>query len=90
MESLDRQSLKLYARLLSYVRPYAKLFALAVLAMMLAAATEPLLPALIKPLLDGGFAQGGSTWPPLAFGAAIIGVFVIRGLFTFTSSYCLT
>ena len=47
-----------YRRLLGYVRPYGKVFALAVLGMMLAAATEPLFPALIKPLLDGGFASG--------------------------------
>ena len=82
---------ELYLRLLSYVRPYAKVFAVAVLAMVLAAATEPLFPALIKPLLDGGFAQGATpTWPPLAFAGAIVAVFVIRGIFTFTSSYCIT
>src|SRR5688572_32711468 len=90
MEPLAPDSLTLYRRLLSYVRPYAKLFAVAVLAMMAAAATEPLFPALIKPLLDGGFAAGGPTWPPLAFAAAIIAVFVVRGIFTFTSSFCLT
>jgi ATP-binding cassette, subfamily B, bacterial MsbA len=90
MEPLGPSSAKLYARLLSYVRPYAKLFALAVLAMMMAAATEPLLPALIKPLLDGGFAAGAPTYPPLAFALAIVAVFAIRGILTFTSSYCLT
>ena len=82
-------SRELYLRLLGYVRPYSKVFGLAILAMVCAAATEPLLPALIKPLLDGGFARGEPTWPPLAFGAAIIGVFMLRGIFTFTSSYCL-
>src|SRR5688572_9611308 len=81
---------ELYFRLLGYVRPYAKVFALAVLAMMLAAATEPLFPALIKVLLDSGFAQGERpTWPPAVFAAAIIGIFVVRGIFTFTSSYCM-
>jgi subfamily B ATP-binding cassette protein MsbA len=85
-----QSSKEIYLRLLSYVRPYAKVFALAVLAMVLAAATEPLFPAMIKPLLDGGFAQGGPTWPPVVFAAAIVGVFVIRGVFTFTSSYCIT
>jgi subfamily B ATP-binding cassette protein MsbA len=87
---LDDNSRQLYVRLLSYVRPYAKVFAFAVLAMVLAAATEPLFPALIKLLLDGGFAQGGAPgWPPAAYAAAIIGIFVVRGIFTFTSSYCM-
>src|SRR5688572_11438444 len=91
MEPLAPSSLQLYTRLLSYVRPYVKVFALAVLGMILTAATEPLFPALIKPLLDGGFAGGGaSAWPPLAFAAAIIGIFVLRGVLTFTSSYCMT
>jgi subfamily B ATP-binding cassette protein MsbA len=90
MEPLGRESLSLYARLLSYVRPYAKVFAIAVLGMVAAAATEPLFPALIKPLLDGGFAAGAPTYPPLFFAGAIIAVFVVRGIFTFTSSYCLT
>ena len=45
----------LYFRLLRYVRPYRRIFALSVVATMIAAATEPLIPALIKPLLDGSF-----------------------------------
>ena len=69
----------LYLRLLSYVRPYARVFGFAVLGMVAAAATEPLLPALIKPLLDRGFAAGAqSTLSPLTFGLAIVGIFVCR------------
>jgi subfamily B ATP-binding cassette protein MsbA len=90
MEPLGADSRQLYARLLSYVRPYAKVFAVAVLCMVAAAATEPLFPALIKPLLDGGFGAGAPAFPPLVFAGAIIAVFVVRGIFTFTSSYCLT
>jgi subfamily B ATP-binding cassette protein MsbA len=90
MEPLAPGSVRVDTRLLAYVRPYAKLVALAVLGMVATAATEPLFPALIKPLLDGGFAQGGTpTWPPIYFAAAIVGVFVIRGILTFSSSYCL-
>ena len=77
----------LYRRLRSYVRPYAKSFALAVLGMVLAAATEPLFPALIKPLLDSGFGAQKSSWPPIVFAVAIIGIFLVRGIFTFTSAY---
>ncbi len=79
----------LYARLLAYVRPHAKVFGLAVLGMIAAAATEPLFPALIKPLLDGGFTPGAAGWPPAVYAGAIIGIFVLRGLLTFSSSYCL-
>lgn len=83
-------SRELYLRLLSYVRPHAKVFGLAVIAIVAAAATEPLLPWLIKPLLDGGFAQAGSPkHPPGIYAAALIGIFVLRGLLTFSSSYFL-
>ncbi len=81
---------RLYFRLLSYVRPYARVFGLAVLGMIAAAATEPLFPALIKPLLDHGF--GPSTQasvPPILFAAAIVGIFLLRGILTFSSSYFL-
>jgi subfamily B ATP-binding cassette protein MsbA len=82
-------STALYLRLLTYVRPHAKVFALAVLGMTAAAATEPLFPALIKPLLDGGFSAKDSSWPPIAFAAAIVAIFAFRGLLTFFSSWCL-
>ncbi len=77
----------LYARLLSYVKPYWKVFALAVLGMVAAAATEPLIPALLKPLLDKGFGAGDAAWSPLVFAALIVGIMAARGVFTFTSSY---
>jgi subfamily B ATP-binding cassette protein MsbA len=79
---------ELYLRLLSHTRPYARPFALALLGMMAAAATEPLFPALMKPLLDGGFGSGGAPrLPPLLFAAAIVGIFAVRGVLTFFSSY---
>jgi subfamily B ATP-binding cassette protein MsbA len=81
----------LYLRLLSYVRPHATVFALAVLGMIGTAATEPLFPALMKPLLDGGFTSGGkASLPPLLFAAAIVAIFVLRGFFSFSASYLLS
>jgi subfamily B ATP-binding cassette protein MsbA len=66
------------------------MFALAVLGMVAAAATEPLFPALIKPLLDGGFAAGAQpAFPPLVFAGALVAIFVARGILTFTSHYCM-
>jgi subfamily B ATP-binding cassette protein MsbA len=86
----SHSSRELYLRLLSYVRPYAKVFALALACMIATAATEPLFPILMKPLLDGGFAAAGSSaWPPIAFAAAIVGIFVLRGMFSFLSHYCM-
>jgi len=45
-------SLVLYRRLLGTLRPYRKVVALSVLAMIAAAALEPVLPALLEPLVD--------------------------------------
>ncbi|MCK9380424.1 MAG: lipid A export permease/ATP-binding protein MsbA [Sulfuritalea sp.] len=81
-----QDSRDLYLRLLGHVRPHWKGFALTLAATGLAAATEPLFPALMKPLLDQGFGQGGSewlAWLPLA----IIGIFILRGVAGFFGSY---
>ena len=47
----------LYWRLLSFVRPYWRMFALSLIGLIATAATEPALPALFKPLLDQGFVE---------------------------------
>ncbi|MFL6566529.1 MAG: lipid A export permease/ATP-binding protein MsbA [Burkholderiales bacterium] len=87
---MNQESRELYVRLLGYMRPHARVFGLSVLGMILAAATEPLFPALIKPLLDGGFGTGAKPkLSPELFAGAILGVFLLRGILTFFSSYCL-
>jgi len=83
-------SRQLYFRLLSYVRPYAGAFALALLAMVGTAATEPLFPALMKPMLDGGFSVGKSvSLAPAVFAIAIIAIFFVRGILSLVSTYAL-
>jgi len=79
----------LYLRLLSYVRPYTRAFSAAVLGMVATAATEPLFPALMQPMLDRGFGAGAHPVPPLLLAAAIVGIFVLRGVLSFSSSYFL-
>ncbi|MEK7436897.1 MAG: lipid A export permease/ATP-binding protein MsbA [Pseudomonadota bacterium] len=79
----------LYLRLLRYVAPYWRMFALSLLAMVLVAATEPLLPALMKPLLDGSFVDKDPTtirYIPFA----LVGLFLVRGVFGFVSDYALS
>ena len=78
-----------YRRLFAWTRPYRGGFAVALLAMVVAAATEPLFPALMKPLLDQGFVAR-SDFPLWFVPVALVGIFVVRGAATFTSSYALS
>ena len=76
-------------RLTALHAPYKKHLVLALLAMVVTAATEPLLPYALKLLLDNGF--GGkvnfSFWlVPLI----VIGIFAMRGASTFASSYLMS
>jgi subfamily B ATP-binding cassette protein MsbA len=78
----------LYGRLLAYVKPYWRMFALSLVALVLTAATEPMLPALFKPLLDQGFVaknQDFIRWVPVL----LLVLFVVRGLTSFVSTYCM-
>ena len=80
-------SRELYIRLLQYVRPYWKAIALSLFATAILAATDPLFPAMLKPLLDKGFVREGGFKEPILVPLAIVGVFLIRGVFNFLSSY---
>lgn len=74
-----RLSFNLYLRLLRYVRPYWKIFALSIISMALLGATEPGFPALMKPLFDGTFVQQDPSkrW---FIPALIMGLFTLRGV----------
>ena len=79
-------STELYLRLLSYVKPYWRVFAFGILGMMVVAATEPVLPALMKPLIEGTFIEKDPVviqWLP----AVIVGLFLVRGVATFLAAY---
>jgi len=55
---------------------------------LIGAATEPLIPALLKPLLDQGFTAG--KLPLWMVPVAIVGVFALRGVAGFVSQYALS
>jgi subfamily B ATP-binding cassette protein MsbA len=78
----------LYLRLMGYVRPYWRVFAVSIVTMALAAATDPLLPALMKPLLDVTLVARKAADAYLV-PLAIIGIFFVRGALGFVSSYTL-
>ena len=79
----------LLGRLFTYVKPHWRIFALGVAAMVLTASTEPALPAIMQFLLDDGFGDRGN--PHLMWTAPllIIGLFLARGVFTFTMNYAM-
>ncbi len=82
MDTARRSDVSLYLRLLGYVRPYWKIFIAAVVCMAGTAATEPLFPAIMKPLLDGSFSQR-DTSNILFYPMLIVGVFIVRGALGF-------
>jgi len=76
----------IYRRLMAYVSPYWTGFALAVLGMVVVAATEPTFAALMRPMLDGSFVNKDPftiRWVPLA----ILGIFIARGVGAFLVKY---
>ena len=79
-------SSELYVRLLRYVTPYWRIFAIALLGMVIVALTEPALPALLQPLLDGTFVNRDETlvrWMPLY----ILGLIMVRGGAEYMGAY---
>jgi ATP-binding cassette, subfamily B, bacterial MsbA len=73
------------ARLAPYFKDSHKGLVMAVVGALVGAATEPLIPALMKPLLDTGFKAG--TLPLWLIPVAIIGLFAVRGLAGFIAQY---
>ena len=68
----------LYLRLLAHVRPYWKQFSIGILFIVILALTEPLIPMLLKPLLDGTFVDKDPSylfWSPIV----LILLFLVRG-----------
>ena len=85
---MNMTSTQLYLRLLGYVKPYWRTFAISLLAIAVTAATEPLLPALLKPLLDGTFVNKDDSimrWAPVF----ILVIFFVRGVASFIGTYAI-
>jgi ATP-binding cassette, subfamily B, bacterial MsbA len=72
-------------RLRPYVQGNAAYVTLIVIAVIVTAITEPLVPAMMKPLLDRGF--GSNRLALWIVPVALIGLFALRGLSTFVAKY---
>ena len=81
-------SAAIYSRLLRYVQPYWRIFALAVAAMLSLAATEWMLPALLKRLIDEEFAQAAAQIS-LTLPALLIVLFFLRGVLSYIATVAL-
>jgi subfamily B ATP-binding cassette protein MsbA len=76
---------ELYLRLLIRVRPYWRQFGGALFAMVAVAITEPAIPVLMKPMLDGSFVEKDPLiifWSPIL----LVLLFSIRGVMNFIST----
>ena len=85
---MNLSSTQLYLRLLGYVKPYWRTFAISIIGMAISAATEPLLPALLKPMLDGTFVHKDDTvirYAPVL----ILAIFFVRGVSSFAGTYAI-
>ena len=88
--SNDMTSRELYLRLLTYVRPYWKVFLVALGAMALSSLAEPVFPAMMKQLLDNGFSKASGEWDWLFYPLAIMGIFLARAIFGFIGDYAMS
>ena len=80
--------LQRFARITPYFRQSRLAVVVAFVASLLGALTEPLIPELMKPLLDQGFTGGKlALW---LVPVAIVGIFALRGAAGFIAQYALS
>lgn len=79
---------QVFLRVLAYLKPHKPMIALALLAMVVVAATETSIPALMKPLLDRGF-KGDLNEKLWLVPVFLVGIAFIRGIAQFLSNYWL-
>ena len=86
MNKHAQSSRAIYGRLLTYVKPYWRAFALAIAGMVVVALTEPLFPAIMKYLLDQGFKTEDERMVWL-IPAGIVLLFLVRSVFVYCTGY---
>lgn len=89
-ENSGMTSTELYLRLLTYVRPYWVAFLVALVCMGLSSVVEPVLPAMMKELLDNGFSKASGGWDWLLYPLAIVAIFVVRAVLGFIGDYAMS
>jgi subfamily B ATP-binding cassette protein MsbA len=86
--STKGNDVRLYKRLLLYVLPYWRTFMISIISMLVLAISDPAIPALIKPMLDGAFVDkdpAAMKWIPILF----VLLFAVRGLASYANGLAL-
>jgi subfamily B ATP-binding cassette protein MsbA len=82
----EMSAVQLYKRLLHYAKPYWRAFVAVIIAMVVYSATEAGVAMIMKPLMDEGFV-GRDPEVIQLLPLAIIGLFIVRGLADFFTTY---
>nr|VFK11074.1 MAG: ATP-binding cassette, subfamily B, MsbA [Candidatus Kentron sp. LPFa] len=77
---------QVYLRLLLHIKPYWRIFSLSIVAMVVLAATEPAIPALLRPMLDGSFVKKDPDAVTL-ISILLVVVFSVRGIAVYVSRF---
>lgn len=80
----DKHTLSLYKRLLTYIKPHWKVVLVTLIALGVAAAMEPMMPALLKPLVDDSLI-GKDADAIIRIPLLIMLVFVVKGIAEYAS-----
>jgi len=81
--------MKIYLRLLSYVRPYLRRLALAIVCILVASGTNLYVPWIIKDVIDGVLASKDMAMLNTIAGGIVV-VFMVRGIFFYGQTYLMS
>jgi subfamily B ATP-binding cassette protein MsbA len=84
-----KRSINLYFRLVEFLKPHLKVFGLSLAALTLVGITEPLIPWLLKPLLDEGIGAGAVPGKRLLIWLIpmlLLFLFVVRGILSYAGT----
>ena len=90
LDEMNKITLAVFQRLWVSIQQYRGPLLLSLLTMLGTALTEVMFPRVFGYLLDHGFKGEQSNLPLWKIPAAIIGIFVLRGICTFITSYLMT
>lgn len=85
---MTQHPVKLYIRLLSFAKPYRHFFGIGICATVLLSGIDAGLAWFIKPIINHGFIARRADFIRI-LPLLIVGIFILRGLFVFGSSFCI-